>query len=103
SATASTDAGADRVDVVVVAPHGDLRAVPRLTRAGLDLDDAVGDLGHFQFEEPLDQTGVRAADDDLWALGGLADLHDVGLDPTARLGAFELHLLGLGQQRLDPT
>ena len=87
TAAAGADAGADRVDVVVVAPHGDLRAVPWLAGAGLDLDDAVGDLGHLELEQPLDQAGVGAADDDLRALGGLADLDDVGLDAVARLRA----------------
>ena len=74
-----------------------------LAGAGLDLDDAVGDLGHLELEQPLDETGVGAADDDLGALGGLADLDDVGLDPGAGLGALVGHLLGLGQQRLDPA
>ena len=47
--------------------------------------------------------GVGAAHDDLGALGGLADLDDVGLHPGAGLGPLVGHLLGLGQQRLDPT
>ena len=77
--------------------------MPWLAGAGLDLDDAVGDLGHLELEQPLDEAGVGAADDDLRALGGLADLDDVGLDAVARLGALVRHLLGLRQQRLDPT
>ena len=101
--TASTDAGADGVDVVVVAPHGDLRAVPWFAGAGLDLDDAVGDLGHLELEQALDEARVGAADHDLRALRGLADLDDVGLDASARLGTLERHLLGLGQQALDTT
>ena len=60
TAATGADAGADRVDVVVVAPHGDLGAVPWLAGAGLDLDDAVGDLGHLELEQPLDQAGVGA-------------------------------------------
>ena len=56
------DAGADRVDVGVVRPDGDLRAVAGLAGAGLDLDDAVGDLGHLELEEALDEAGVGAAD-----------------------------------------
>ena len=97
------DAGADRVDVGVVGPHGDLGAVPGLAGAGLDLDDAVGDLGHLELEEALDEARMGAAHDDLRALGGLADLDDVGLDPAAGLGTLVGDLLGLGQQRLDPT
>ena len=100
---AGADAGADRVDVGVVGPDGDLGAVPGLAGAGLDLDDAVGDLGDLELEEALDEAGVGAADDDLRALGGLADLDDVGLEPAVGLGALVGHLLGLGQQRLDPA
>jgi hypothetical protein len=77
--------------------------VPGLASAGLDLDHPVGDLGHLEFEQPLDQTWVSTADDDLGTLGGLADLDDVGLDPATRLGTLELHLLGLREQRLDAT
>ena len=74
-----------------------------LAGAGLDLDDAVGDLGDLELEQALDEAGVGAAHHDLGALGGLADLDDVGLDPGAGLGALVGHLLGLRQQRLDPT
>ena len=59
-----------RVDVVVVRPHRDLGAVTGLAGHCLELDDAVADLGHLELEESLDQTRVRAADDDLGALGG---------------------------------
>ena len=97
------DAGADRVDVGVVRPDGDLRAVPGLAGAGLDLDDAVGDLGHLELEQPLDEAGVGAGHDDLRALGRLAHLDDVGLEPGVGLGPLVGHLLGLGQQRLDPA
>ena len=60
TAAAGADAGADRIDVVVVPPHGDLRAVAWFAGAGLDLDDAVGDLGNLELEQPLDQTRVGA-------------------------------------------
>ena len=50
------DAGADRVDVAIVGENGDLRAMPGLARYGLDLDDAVEDLGHLELEQALDQT-----------------------------------------------
>src|SRR5690242_12054890 len=55
-----TDARTDRVDVLVVRRDGQLRAVPRLARDGLDLDDAVDELGNFELEEALHQSGVRA-------------------------------------------
>ena len=97
------DARADGIDVVVVRPDGDLGAVTRFTGAGLDLDDAVGDLGHFEFEQALDQARVRARHDDLRALRRAADLDDVRLLAVALGGTLERHLLGLRQQRLDPT
>src|SRR5690606_23186183 len=100
---AGAHAGADRVDVGIVRPDGDLRAVTGLACARLDLDDAVGDLGDLELEEPLDEPGMGAADDDLGALRGLADLDDVGLEPGAGLGPLVGHLLGLGQERFDAT
>ena len=100
---ARADAGADRIDVLVVGPDGDLGAVPGLAGAGLDLHDAVGDLGDLELEQALDQPGVGATDHDLRALGGLADLDDVGLEAAVGLGALVGHLLGLRQQRLHPA
>ena len=46
---------------------------------------------------------MGTADDDLGALGGLANLDDVRLQPGAVLVALVGNLLGLGQQRLDPA
>ena len=75
-----------------------------LAGAGLDLDDAVGDLGHLELEQPLDEAGVGAADTTICGpLAVRADLDDVGLHPGAGLGALVGDLLGLGQQRLDPA
>ena len=51
----------------------------------------------------LMRPGMGAAHDDLRALRRLAHLDDVGLEPRAGLGPLVGHLLGLGQQRLDPA
>ena len=59
---ARADARADRVDVVVVRRDRDLRAVARLAGDGLELDDAVDQLGHLELEQPLHEAGVGAAD-----------------------------------------
>ncbi len=74
-----------------------------LAGAGLDLDDAVGDLGHFELEQALHQARMGPGHDDLGALGRLADLDDVGLQAGIGLGPLEHHLFGLGQKGLDPT
>ena len=74
-----------------------------LAGAGLDLDDAVGDLGHLELEQPLDQARVGAADTTI--CGPLAVLRTSTMYAlSGRPGrALERHLLGLRQQRLDPT
>src|SRR4029078_10482476 len=77
TAAAGADAGTDRIDVVVVRPDGDLRAVTGFAGAGLDLDDAVGYLGHLELEEPLDEARVGARHDDLRAPRRAADLGGV--------------------------
>ena len=100
---AGPDTRADRVDVAVVGPHRDLGAGTGLTGARLDLDDTIGDLRHLELEQALDESRVGTADHDLGALGRLADLDDVGLDPGVGFGAFVGHLLGLRQQGLDPA
>ena len=101
--SARADARADRVDVAVVRGDRDLRAVAGLTGDGLQLDDAVDDLGHLELEEALHQPGVRARDHDLGTLRRLAHLDDVRLEPAAVLVPLVLHLLGLREQRLHPT
>jgi hypothetical protein len=60
--------------------------VAGLASAGLDLDDAIGDLGNLELEQALDEAGVGTADDDLRALGGLADLDDVRLEAAVGSG-----------------
>jgi hypothetical protein len=46
--TAHADAGADRIDALVVRQHGDLGARRRVTRsAALDFEQALLDFRHF--------------------------------------------------------
>src|SRR5215217_7253106 len=98
---ARTDAGADRIDAVGVRDDRDLGAVAGLTGDVGDLHQAVGDLGHLELEQALDQLGVAAGDDDARPARGGGDLLDDGLDPLRVVVALAVHLLGLGQQRLD--
>src|SRR4051794_29134124 len=99
--TTRADAGADRVDAVGVRDDGDLRAVAGLARDVRDLDQLVGDLGHLELEQLLDQLGVAARDDDARPAGRGGDLLDHGLDALAVVVALAVDLLGLRQQRLD--
>ena len=72
-----------------------------LAGASLDLDDAVGDLGHLELEQALDEPGMAPRDDDLGPFARLADLDDVGLEASAVVVALIRDLFGLGQQGLD--
>ena len=47
--------------LVSIDADGDLGAVAGLAGQGLDLDDPLGDLGHFELEQPPDEVRVRAA------------------------------------------
>ena len=75
----------------------------RFAGAGLQLHDAVGDLGHLELEQLEDQARVGAGDHDLRPLGGAAHLDDVRLQARVRRRALVGHLLGLRQQRFHPT
>ena len=66
-----------------------------------DLHDAVGDLGHFELEQPFDQPRMGPADHDLGTLGRVANLDDVGLDPGVGVWALVGDLFSLRQQSLD--
>jgi hypothetical protein len=79
----------------------DLRAVARLAGDTADLDEPVGDLGHLELEQRLDQLGVAAREDHLRALRAGAHLGDDRLDARALLVALAVDLLGARQQRLD--
>ena len=52
------DARSDQVDALSVRLDGDLGAVAGLAGDAADLDETVGDLGHLELEEGLDQLGV---------------------------------------------
>ena len=97
---AGADAGADRVDLGVRGRDGDLRAVARLAGKGLDLDGAVGDLGHLELEEPADELRAGAGQDDLRAPGGVLDLEKEAADAVARLVLLARDLLLGGHDRL---
>src|SRR5436190_7477256 len=97
---ARADARPDGVHAVGMGDDRDLRAVAGLARDVGDLHQAVGDLGHLQLEQLLDELGVATRDDDAGALGRGRDLLDDRLDAAGVLVALGVYLLGLGQQGL---
>ena len=83
AAALHADAGADRVDRAVVADHADLGAAARIAGGGLDLDDAVVNLGHFLREQLLHEIGMRAAEEDLRPAVLAANVQDQRADAVA--------------------
>src|SRR5690606_21752775 len=64
--TAHTDAGALRVDALVLGADGDLGARARVTGGGLDIDKPFSDFRHLDAEQ-LDQHFRRGArENQLW-------------------------------------
>src|SRR5467141_722994 len=80
---AHADAGADRVDALVVGKDGDLRAHPRIARRGLDLEQAFLDLRHLELEQLHDELRRGARQDQLRAARLAVDLHHPGAHPVA--------------------
>jgi hypothetical protein len=93
TAALHADAGADGIDAAVAADHADLGARTRVTGGGLDLDDAVVDLGHFLREELLHELGVGAAQEDLRTTVLTLDLQDQRADTLAHADGFTRDLL----------
>src|SRR5438477_511107 len=82
---------------------GDLGAVARLARNAADLDETVGDLGDLELEQRLDQLGIAAREDHLWALRPGPHLGNDGLDSLELLERtfaclVEQALLDVGRQ-----
>ena len=106
AAALHADAGADRVDRAVVADDADLGADPGIAGGGLDLDDAVVNLGHFLREQLLHEVGVGARQEDLRPARFAADRHDQAADAVADADHFARDLLvaaddALGAAKVD--
>ncbi len=97
---ADADAGPHAVDALVGAADGDLRAVTRLARLGLDFNHAVADFRDLLLEQALDQGRANSAEDDLDARALLADLADGGAHAFVVVVRFAGNLLALGQDCL---
>ena len=67
----------------VVREHGDLGAVARIARAGLDLDQALADFRHFELEQFHHEFGRGAADEQLRAARLGAHVEQIAADAVA--------------------
>ena len=70
-----------------------LARLPGIAGGGLDLDDAVVNLGHFLGEQLLHEVGVGARQEDLRAAGFAADRQDQAADAVADADHFARDLL----------
>ena len=102
-AAAHADARAHRVHLAVDRAHGDFGPVARLAGQGLDLDRPLPHLRHLALEQPADQLGVAARQDDLDGAGGVANFHDQRLDPLAHLVLLAGDLLAPRHDPFDPA
>src|SRR5256712_10297205 len=100
---AHAHASADRIDVVVVRDHGDLRPPAGFADRPLHLDDALVDLGYLLLEELDEQTRVGTREGDLGSLAAQLDVEDEGPDAVALAVALTWDLLRLGQDGVRPT
>ncbi len=97
--TAGSNTGTDRIHVVIVGRHSDLRAVTCLSSDGLDLDVSVDQLGDLEFEECPDEFRVTTRHNDLWALAFSSYLENPRLDTVASFEPLVGDLLGSGKYR----
>ena len=80
---AHADARALRIEPRVVRLHRDLGADAGVARGGLDLDQPLLDLRHFELEQAHQELRRDARQDELRALGRAVDLGHVGADAVA--------------------
>jgi hypothetical protein len=100
---AHADARADRVDLVVHDETAIFVRYPGLAGHRLDLDDALGDLGHLDLEQPLDEVRVRTAQHDLDLAARVAHVKDQAAHAVARGELLARDLLAAGHERLGPV
>ena len=89
---AHTDASADGVDRVVIGNDRDLGARTRVAGHGLDLDDAVVDLGHFHLEQLGHEFRRCARQEDLRPARFAAHILDIAADAVAVAVSFAADL-----------
>ncbi len=89
-----------------MADDADLGAAAGVAGGGLDLDDAVVNLGHFLREQLFHELGVGAREEDLRAAGFAANGGDQRADAVADADHFARDLLvaaddALGAAKVD--
>ena len=90
-------AGAHRIDVGVIRGDGDLRPASRLASHGLDLDDALVNLGNLLLEGLLEKARMRAGQDDLRSLARHVHVEHVSANAVLRAVALARNLLFFGE------
>src|SRR6266513_175304 len=98
---AHADAGADRVDALVVGEDRDLRAHAGVARRGLDLEQAFLDLRHLELEQLHDELRRGARQDQLRAARLAVDLHHPGAHAVADPEVLLRNHVLARQQRLE--
>src|SRR5205807_8422380 len=97
---AQTNACADRVGPGLARAHGERRARAGLAPDARDLHLTVVELRHLELEQPLHETAMRAAHDDLRAVDRATHLEDEHLAVLADEVALVRRLLAAREDRL---
>ena len=85
------------VDALAGGGHGDLRAMSGFAGDGLDLNEALLNLGDLTLEEAGDEVGVGARQGDTRATLGALNAHDIGADAVTVAVGLTGNLLTVGQ------
>ena len=88
AAATHADAGADRIDALVMRHHGDLGTAARIAGAGFDLQQALLDLGHLLAEQLDHEFGRGARQQDRSPTQGGIHFHDHGADTVTGAEVF---------------
>ena len=100
AASLHAHAGSHGVDALVVTLHGHLGSLARHAGYALDGDEAVVDFGHLSLEQPLQEHGAGAREDNLGVVVLVVHPQDDGTDGLALAVLVGRYLLRFGQDEL---
>ena len=103
AAPAVPHTGPDRIYILLLRHDRHLRASPRLSRLGLQLNDALVNLRHLQLEQLAQEPRVAARYEDPRDLRRALHFEDIDLQPLAHPIAVQRVLLRARKHRLHPT